>query len=252
MGESVFPQSLFFRGISPHLPGFPFHSVLTPQLDEWSGKGPLGIHIEKLSRVRKAPSCLEWEFTAFNGGQVSPAANPDHSALCSRWTGSCITCGSPMRPFWTSWLGSRLKCRRAWGRTPTPQRRWRCCPPLSGPFQMAQVSGAGGCQGPWSPWFPLGWWVTEVCFCSLAYLSSPLSTCPHPTDSLCFSHAQYQKFWAKIQMHLVTSLPALALHTLFPLLLENPNTLPLTNTSLAFPSQCRGYCLHLGSIPMLD
>lgn len=126
-----------------------------------------------------------------------------------------------MRPFWTSWPGSRLKCRRAWGRTPTPQPQWRCCPPLSGPFQMAQVSGLGAARLLWVGWLALGWWIPEVCCCTLDYLSIPLSTPPHP-PSLCFSHVQYQKFQTKVQIHLAFSLTTLVLHILFPLLLEIP------------------------------
>lgn len=168
MGESFLLHSLPFRGINSYLPSQPsipfYPSNLPPCLYlAWWGvrQGTFRIpHHEAVPRVRKIALRWVWELTALTGGSASLAGSCGHPGICSRWTGSCITCGSPMRPFWTSWLASRLKCRRVWGRTPTPQPLWRCCPPLSGPFQMAQVSVARGCQGP----DPTGFFLADEYF----------------------------------------------------------------------------------------
>lgn len=183
--ESFLLQSLPFGGIILSTSRrFPFHSVPpTPHLVPSLMRGQAKTLWESTSwSCPHAASSWDWEFTAVTGRQVSPAANPGYPGVYCRWTGSCTTCGSPMRPFWTSWLVSRPKCRRAWERTRTPQPQWRCCLPLSGPFQMAQVSGAGGCQGPWFPCFLISWWVPEVCSCTLV-IALPLS--PHrPSPAL--------------------------------------------------------------------
>lgn len=100
-GRIVSSSKLALWRNKSHLPSLSFPSVLPTPFPVPS----LRIRIAKWSPFRRG------------NAQQPTLATP----CLSRWTGSCITCGSPMRPFGTSWRGSRLRCRGAWERTPTPQ-----------------------------------------------------------------------------------------------------------------------------------